>query len=88
MDCIHWVQRTELPISEYAMKGYEGVQTRGHRDHGPNMGSAPSGTNQFANAERMLKMRREGKAFLNEVGNGETYRGHDEKLGAPLLRRG
>ena len=52
------------------------------------MGSAPSGTNQFANAERMLKMRREGKAFLNEVGNGETYRGHDEKLGAPSLRRG
>jgi ferredoxin len=85
VDCIFWVQRSELPILEYAMKGCkrEDIAIMARRRSG-NMGSAPSGTNPFANAERMLKMRREGKAFLNEAGEGGTYKGHDEKLGGAI----
>ncbi len=50
-----------------------------------NMGSPPSGTNPFSNAEHIIKMRREGKAFINEVGgDGGVYRGHDEKLGGAI----
>jgi ferredoxin len=87
VDCIYWVNRSQLPLLEYAMRGCkrEDIAIMARRRSG-NMGSPPSGTNPFANAEKIVKLRREGKAYVDEVGGagGAPYRGHDEKLSGAI----
>ena len=91
VDCIYWVKRSQLAILEYAMKGCkrEDIAIMARRRSG-NMGSAPSGQNPFARAERILKWRREGKRFIDAAAKqaggveGGTYRGHDEALAGAI----
>lgn len=91
VDCIYWVKRNQLPILEYAMKGCkrEDIAIMARRRSG-NMGSPPSGQNPFTSAEKMLRLRREGKAYVDAAAThaGATaaggYRGHDEELSGAI----
>ena len=54
-----------------------------------NMGSPPSGQSPFSSAENMLKLRREGRRFVDEAAAaagalGGGYKGHDEKLAGAI----
>ena len=91
VDCIYWVKRNQLPILEYAMKGCkrEDIAIMARRRSG-NMGSPPSGQNPFTSAEKMLRLRREGKAYVDAAATragaaaAGGYRGHDEKLSGAI----
>ena len=89
VDCIYWVKRQQLALLEYAMKGCkrEDIAIMARRRSG-NMGSPPSGQSPFSSAENMLRLRREGKAFVDravaEKGLDGGYRGHDDKLAGAI----
>ena len=67
MDCIHFVQRKQLALLEFVMKGCprEDIAIMARRRSG-NMGSAASSENPFVRAEVFLKHRME--AVIGEEG--------------------
>ena len=90
VDCIYWIKRQQLALLEYAMKGCkrEDIAIMARRRSG-NMGSPPSGQSPFSSAENMLKLRREGRRFVDEAAaaagaKGGGYGGHDEKLAGAI----
>lgn len=84
------VKRQQLAILEYAMKGCkrEDIAIMARRRSG-NMGSPPSGQSPFGAAEHVLKLRREGKQFVDQAAAaagaaGGGYRGHDDQLAGAI----
>lgn len=83
VDCIHYVEREQLPLLEYVMKSCkrECVALMGRRRSG-NMGSAPANQNPFVKAESFIKKRK--YANIDKVLASGTARLHDEQLSAAI----
>eukprot|EP00747_Dinoflagellata_sp_TGD_P189286 gnl/TRDRNA2_/TRDRNA2_49438_c0_seq1.p1 gnl/TRDRNA2_/TRDRNA2_49438_c0~~gnl/TRDRNA2_/TRDRNA2_49438_c0_seq1.p1 ORF type:complete len:442 (+),score=71.60 gnl/TRDRNA2_/TRDRNA2_49438_c0_seq1:42-1367(+) len=86
VDCIHWVQRGQLAVLEFSMKGCqrEDIAIMARRRSG-NMGAAASSQSPFTRAENMLKLRKEARAEQMRKKKLKAGEGvHDEVLVAAI----
>lgn len=85
VDCIHFVQRKQLALLEFVMKGCprEDIAIMARRRSG-NMGSAASSENPFVRAEVFLKHRME--AVIGEEGEYSMKSTQDEQLAAAIAK--
>ncbi|KAJ9523708.1 hypothetical protein QJQ45_020152 [Haematococcus lacustris] len=90
VDCIHFVERKELPVLEYVSKSCkrENIAVMARRRSG-NMGSAPTNESPFARAELFVRVRRDAKVDevrSEQVAAGGVARLHDEALSAAIAK--
>jgi ferredoxin len=82
VDCIYWVRRDQLAVLEFSMKScdIEDISVIALRRSG-NMGSAPARMNPWLQAERLLKMRKDGRTAPAQ---DRSFQGHDEGLAGAI----